>query len=772
MRPKWIQIAALLLLLLGGLLLDLHLQGRPAAELDVGGRDLGFVRGFSSKEWGDVLPGPHGPETETYRWMGPHGILHIGTVRGGPPLLLHLRLLSGRPAETPPPQATLRVNDQVVAAFALSPLLNEYAFILPPTVLQGGALQVELEVETFQAQGDDRELGLIMERARLETLGGTSGGSLVDRLAQLRPAYTLIGLLAALTALALELAFGPAWGCGAGLLALAGLAAAWKPESALRAGPTLLALLLLGTAIAGGLRLLSPHWRRWARWLGRRAEWVLLVLFLLGLPLAFAPHIEADGVEYYAYLRSLAFDGDLHFANELSLEVPFAHVPYGLGAKKTATGYEPNYASVGPAIAWAPLLPAGHLTALAGHALGLDWTLDGYSEPYVVWICFGSTLSALASLLLGYDLLRRLYGSALGLLSTLATFFGAGLFYYAFYKPDFAHALAACAATVFVYLWHRSREVPDAAAPSVLHRSTRQWFWLGLAAGFMSTLYWIDALLVLLPAAEVAWEGLALLRERHWRGLRNLSIGGGLFALAFTIGFFPQMLAWKILFGQWFTVPQEGFATPQGLAVLELLLSPLHGLLPWTPIAALGLLGLLLLAWEHRPWGSYVLLAMGAYFLYNATLPSWHGGGTFGLRRLVNAYPLFLLGVGALLQRLRRWRPAAAALAAFLPTLWGLVILLRYLAYTIPHYPSELENLSLGEFLLAPDHFPLDRLPAALELAWFWQWGRRLLNDWSWPYLLYGLVSLGLFVVISWGVWKALRRRRPSRSSAPLARPE
>jgi hypothetical protein len=205
-------------------------------------------------------------------------------------------------------------------------------------------------------------------------------------------------------------------------------------------------------------------------------------------------------------------------------------------------------------------------------------------------------------------------------------------------------------------------------------------------------------------------------------------------------------------------VPQEGFATPQGLAIWELLLSPLHGLLPWTPIAALAMLGLLLLAWEKRPWGSYVLLTLGAYFVYNATLGSWHGGGTFGLRRLVNAFPFFLLGLGALLQRIRRWRPIAAVLTALLPTLWGLVVLLRYLAYTIPHYPSELENLSLGEFILAPDNFPLDRLPDALNLAFFARWGQRLRYNFRMADLGYGLVLLVLLGGISLGLGRAISR--------------
>jgi hypothetical protein len=124
------------------------------------------------------------------------------------------------------------------------------------------------------------------------------------------------------------------------------------------------------------------------------------------------------------------------------------------------------------------------------------------------------------------------------------------------------------------------------------------------------------------------------------------------------------------------------------------------------PITCVGMIGM---GWyiARRRWeGLLVLLAFTLYFLYNATLSSWHGGGPFGLRRIVNVLPLLAPGLACLLIGLgRRWREAPLTLCA-LCLAWNAALLLRYLTYLIPHNPGELALLSVGEFVLAPNNLP------------------------------------------------------------------
>src|SRR5688500_3190536 len=65
------------------------------------------------------------------------------------------------------------------------------------------------------------------------------------------------------------------------------------------------------------------------------------------------PEFRADSPGYFAYIRSLVFDGDLDFRNE------WEH--WGLKAlPTTATGRMANPYPIGPALLWAPFFLVAH----------------------------------------------------------------------------------------------------------------------------------------------------------------------------------------------------------------------------------------------------------------------------------------------------------------------------------------------------------------------------------------------------------------------------
>jgi hypothetical protein len=320
-------------------------------------------------------------------------------------------------------------------------------------------------------------------------------------------------------------------------------------------------------------------------------------------------------------------------------------VPEWLATNRSPTGYAQNLASVGPAILWAPLYLVGSLVARAGNVFGAGWTTDGYSLPYIALVNLAGAASLPITVWLCYLIARRVAGSAIALLSALALVAGSAIVDYGLFEAHFPHALAAMTVAAYFAWWLRTR--PE--------RTPSQWVVLGLLAGAMALMYWINAILLLLPALDLLPSFVRALRSRDWRALGAM-IGGGLtFLAAILLAFSPQMVAWTILYGSPFTIPHGGsFAEPRGFKVLEMLFSPVHGQLLWAPITIVALAGMgWYIAW--RRWeGLLVLLAFALYFMYNATLGSWHGGGPFGLRRIANVLPLLTPGLACLLVWLDR----------------------------------------------------------------------------------------------------------------------
>lgn len=425
-------------------------------------------------------------------------------------------------------------------------------------------------------------------------------------------------------------------------------------------------LLWLGV-LWSGLALLDPlrSSGRWAGPLLAAVGWVLArprttprTLLPLALACAYAmgaivgPELRADGASYFAYLRSIAFDGDLDFANE--------RAEWGLGeGPRTATGLTASAHPVGPAVFWSPFFALAH-----GYVrLGLSarpYAADGFSLPYVRALALGTlTAVVLGAWALALTLSRRV-GPKLAWLSALATIATSPILYYAFVVPAMAHGLTFAFAALLLWAWDRARLAP----------SLRSWGLVGLVLGALVLCRWqaLVWVLLLVPLAVIQLR-------RGTARVPWLLAGAGLGLLVFA----PQLLAWKILFGLALTIPQgSGYVDWGAPHLSDVLISANHGLFTWTPAMALGLLGLFL-GWRREAWLHGPALAVFAATAWvNGSVPDWDwaAGDAFGARRFDLVVPLLALGLARLLpwvaSRLER-RPLLAPVAALgLLALWNL----------------------------------------------------------------------------------------------------
>ncbi len=176
---------------------------------------------------------------------------------------------------------------------------------------------------------------------------------------------------------------------------------------------------------------------------------------------------------------------------------------------------------------------------------------------------------------------------------------------------------------------------------------------LGLAAGFACVNRWQDAVIVA-PVVLAAVVVAARSRE-PWRA------GAVLATLSALLVGASQLLAFQIQFGTPFLIPQGGdYMRWLSPAIVPLVFSSYHGLLPWAPALALGFVALALGLRRGTPhrWLLGAVAAGGLLAVYVSACPQdWWGRNSYGPRRLASLAPIATLGLGLLLTRLKvRWR--------------------------------------------------------------------------------------------------------------------
>ena len=424
-------------------------------------------------------------------------------------------------------------------------------------------------------------------------------------------------------------------------------------------------------------------WRRW------RQEWGILALAaVVALPL-FTPRIYAsDEIKYFATLRSVYFDHDLHYENEYGHFVnldPVAHaglVPYM--EDETATGYRLNDAPIGTAVLWAPFYLVADGAVLVGRALGATVPRDGFSWPYVWAVCLASLVWGTTGLFLTYRLCRAYLSRDAATWGVLAVWFASPVVFYLYVTPAMSHAGSLLAVALFLWYWHRTRR----------DRAVSEWCVLGAAAGLMvlvRELNWLGLLVV--GVDELYMIG------RSGRGRLDgvlTAFGnrvGGYLAFAAVLGLIlaPQLYVYRTLNGTFGPTPfvvEKFSALP--IHAVEVLFSGFHGLFAWHPVTLVGVVGLIAL-WFRAPT---VAVALGAFFLAQVLVigsyDTWWGGASFGARRFINCTAVFAFGVAAILDRLdpsrsglRGWAGAARGAVVVL-VLWNVGLAIQYSTGLIP----------------------------------------------------------------------------------------
>jgi Dolichyl-phosphate-mannose-protein mannosyltransferase len=403
-----------------------------------------------------------------------------------------------------------------------------------------------------------------------------------------------------------------------------------------------------------------------------RANGTLLlfsVLFSAGVAaqLALGARLQSDGFYYFAYLRSLAFDRDVEFANDYKL--------LGLGDKThlfqpTRTGHAQSAWTIGPAILWAPFFAAGHVVAKELSDNNPDVSTNGISYPYRQSVCIAGLVYGLLGCWFMYRLASRLTERRFAAVATVMTVAGSFMLWYLVKEPSMTHAPSMALVAGFTWMWAATRQ----------QRTTTHWALVGLVAGLMTLVRWQNAIFAILPA----WDAAALLldarRTANQRAVRETIAHGILFTAAATFAFLPQMLAWRAIYGSWLAVspvgPQIRFTGPR---IIDILWSSRNGLFSTAPALYLGAIGLLLFARLNPATGLPMIAAVAAMTYFNACIQDWWGSAGYGGRRFDGTLPFFCVGLaylcGAAVRFVRRSPGVVLAAAAAALIVWNLTMM-------------------------------------------------------------------------------------------------
>jgi hypothetical protein len=426
-----------------------------------------------------------------------------------------------------------------------------------------------------------------------------------------------------------------------------------------------------------------------ARWWHDRALVALLALFAVVLPFVTHRIYASDEIQYFAYTHSLFFDRDLDFGNEYmhfyaSNPDKFRAIYTDLYLKRESLTQLPiNVAPIGTGLFWLPAYAVAHLLVSLADSLGANIPADGYSQPYITAICLTSYLLGCAGLLLCYFMSRRLFGRRVSAAGVVLTWLATPVVFYTVVAPPWSHATSLFTVTLFLWYWLRTRKEAGRE-----WREWREWLLLGLCAGLMMLVREQDALFLVVPGLEVAVH-LVVQWRKNGVGDRNAIMRpiAGLLLMGVTaaIVFIPQLIAYRVITGQFgpskVVASKFTWTSPNALNVL---FSPEHGLIPWTPIVVVALAGLAFLWQRDRLLTAALALAFFVQVYVAGSFLTWQSAGSFGQRRFINSTSIFVLGLVALLSWLLargvpRW--ALGTLAALFVA-WNGGLLIQYALWT------------------------------------------------------------------------------------------
>ncbi len=292
----------------------------------------------------------------------------------------------------------------------------------------------------------------------------------------------------------------------------------------------------------------------------------------------------------------------------------------------------------GVAILQLPVWVTGHV--LAG-LFGVE--SNGFSYLDGVLVTTSTIIYYLLGLLLLYQVLSRYYHRALICFAFLLMLVGTNLYFYVVSESGMSHVYSFFTFCLIIFLTDKYWSKPSSGliwalaltyALTVLIRPTNaiMLFWI---LGFGVT------------DLKMLKERCRHFIEKWWRVPIFLTSG--------MVVFLPQIMYWKMMTGSWisYSYGEEGFSNWSHPKMIQVLTHLENGLLLYSPMLILALVGMAMMVWRKEVNGRLVLLLFILATYIFGSWWDWNFGGAFGHRCFVEYYAVLFFPFCYFLQKIK-----------------------------------------------------------------------------------------------------------------------
>ena len=343
--------------------------------------------------------------------------------------------------------------------------------------------------------------------------------------------------------------------------------------------------------------------------------------------------INWDVTSYYSYLPAIFVHKDLKFEFLNNSEVNYAE-KHQFWPETAPNGNKVIKTTMGMSVLYFPFFIISHIYSLVNDKV----VANGFSKPYEIGLTFSSIFYMMIGLFFLAKVLRSIYDEKKVSILLFLVFLGTNLFYYATTEPCMSHVYTFSLASVFMYITMKIYE----------KNNWKFFIFLGLISGLLFLVRPTNILFILAFLLYKIESFSSLNKRLYWliQHYKKLTISIVISVLIGSVQFFY----WKWATGNWFFNSYVGeqfyFNQPR---IIEFLFSYRKGWLVYTPIFIFSFLGLYKMYVRKNPWFFSILIMLPVLvYLFSSWWCWWFGGG-FGMRPMIDYYPLLIIPLGEIL---------------------------------------------------------------------------------------------------------------------------